>query len=145
MIEDIAKEYLALLPILFESFRELNNESVELTHLQNHIIEYMYMQNKPLNLKEISCGLNIAKQQLTNIVKDLETGGYLNKVTDTKDKRAVLISLTAKGREIEEKKWSQIYHKFSGNIAKLTMEEQIDLQFALHKVNTLLKKMEHQI
>lgn len=110
--------------------------------MQNHVVEFMYMQQRPLNIKEISSGLNIAKQQLTNIISDLEAGGYLSKVPDTKDKRAVLVSLTPKGKEIEEKKWTEIYQKFSHNLAKLTDEDQLDLSFALHKVNVLFKKME---
>lgn len=142
MNEEIAKEYITLIPNLFGSFSELNKDSVELSHMQNHVIEFMYMQQRALNLKEISTGLNIAKQQLTNIIRDLEVGGYLVKVPDTKDKRAVLVSLTPAGKEIEDKKWTEIYQRFIKNLTKLSDEEQIDLNFALHKVNVLLKKME---
>ena len=71
----------------------------------------MYMQNRALNLKEISNGLKIAKQQLTNIIKDLEANGYLMKTPDRKDKRAVLVSLTPKGKEIQDQKWGKIYQK----------------------------------
>jgi MarR family transcriptional regulator, organic hydroperoxide resistance regulator len=63
-------------------------------------------------------------------------------VPDTKDKRAVLISLTPAGKEIEEKKWAELYQKLSMNVTKLSEEEQRDLSFALHKVNVLLRKME---
>ncbi|WP_182480644.1 MarR family winged helix-turn-helix transcriptional regulator [Peribacillus asahii] len=142
MNAEIAKEYIALIPNLFSSFSELNKDSVELTHMQNHVIEFMYMQQRALNLKEISTGLNIAKQQLTNIISDLEAGGYVVKMPDTKDKRAVLVSLTPAGKEIEEKKWTELYQRFSKNLAKLSDEEKLDLNFALHKVNILLKKME---
>jgi DNA-binding MarR family transcriptional regulator len=142
MKEEIAKEYIALIPNLFRSFSELNKDSVELSHMQNHVIEFMYMQQRALNLKEISSGLDIAKQQLTNIISDLEAGGYLVKVPDTKDKRAVLVSLTPAGKEMEDKKWAEIYQRLSTNLTKLSDEEQIDLNFALHKINLLLKKME---
>ncbi|MCG7337024.1 MarR family transcriptional regulator [Sporosarcina sp. ACRSM] len=67
-----------MIPILFGSFSELNKGSVELSHQQNHVIEFLYMQQRGLNLKEISMGLDIAKQQLTTIIKDLEMGGYLD-------------------------------------------------------------------
>ncbi len=142
MNEEIAKEYIALIPNLFGSFSELNKGSVELSHMQNHVIEFMYMQQRALNLKEISTGLKIAKQQLTNIIRDLEVDGYLVKVPDPKDKRAVLVSLTPAGKEIADKKWTEIYQRFIKNLTKLSDEEQIDLNFALHKVNVLLKKME---
>ncbi|AEG60993.1 MarR family winged helix-turn-helix transcriptional regulator [Desulforamulus ruminis] len=142
MNEKIAKEYIALLPNLFNSFSELNRDSIELSHMQNHVIEFMYMQQRALNLKEISSGLDIAKQQLTNIIGDLEVGGYVVKVPDTKDRRAVLVSLALAGKEIVDKKWTGIYQKFSKNLTKLSDEEKLDLNFALHKVNVLLKKME---
>ncbi|WCK54106.1 winged helix DNA-binding protein [Aneurinibacillus sp. Ricciae_BoGa-3] len=142
MNEEIAKEYISLIPNLFGNFSELNKDSVKLSHMQNHVIEFMYMQQRALNLKEISTGLGIAKQQLTNIISDLEAGGYLVKVPDTKDKRAVLVSLTPTGKEIEETKWTKIYQRFSENLTKLNDEEKLDLNFALHKVNALLKKME---
>ncbi|PKR84430.1 MarR family winged helix-turn-helix transcriptional regulator [Heyndrickxia camelliae] len=141
MIDEIAKEYIALIPHVFGSFSQLNKDSAGLSHMQNHVIEFMFLQNKPLNLKEISTGLNIAKQQLTNIIKDLEASGYLIKMPDTKDKRAVLVSLTPKGKEIQEQKWMKIYQKLTQSISKLSEEEQLDLKFALHKVNVLMTKI----
>ncbi|MEL4024850.1 MarR family winged helix-turn-helix transcriptional regulator [Lysinibacillus endophyticus] len=134
-------QYIALIPNLFGSFSDLNKDSVELSHLQNHVIEYMYMQKRALNLKEISVGFGIIKQQLTNIISDLEDGGYVVKEPDPKDRRAVLISLTPKGKGIEERKWIKVYQMFNENLTKLSDEEKIDLKYALHKVNVLLKKM----
>ncbi|MDN4525032.1 MarR family winged helix-turn-helix transcriptional regulator [Fictibacillus fluitans] len=142
MKEELAKEYIALIPNLFGSFSEVNKNATALSHMQNHVIEYLSMLQRPLNLKEISAGLDIAKQQLTNVVSDLEVHGYVVKKPDPKDKRAVLIALAPKGKEIQEKKWSEIYNRFTHNLSKLNDEEQRDLQFALHKVNVLLTKME---
>lgn len=141
MIDEIAKEYIALIPNVFGNFSDLNKDSEDLSHMQNHVIEYLYMKNRALNLKEISNGLNIAKQQLTNVVKDLESEGYLIKSPDCKDKRAILVSLTPKGKEIQDQKWGKIYQKFTESINKLNVEEQLDLRYALHKVNILLKKI----
>jgi DNA-binding MarR family transcriptional regulator len=100
------------------------------------------MKKRDLNIKEISNGLNIAKQQLTNVISELENEGYLIKMPDPRDKRAVLVSLTSKGKSIQEEKWRGIYSNFHTNLAKLNEEEQLDLHFALHKLNVLLKKME---
>jgi len=61
---------------------------------------------------------------------------------DIKDKRAVLVSLTPKGKEIQTKKWHEIYQRFTNNLAKISAEDKLDLAYALHKVNVLLKKME---
>lgn len=140
--EEIAKEYIALIPNLFISFKELNKDASELTHIQNHVIEFLYMQQRALNIKEISKGLGITKQQLTNVISELQLGGYLDKVPDTKDKRAVQVLITSKGKEIQQKKWTEIYQKFTNNLTKLTEEEKLDIAYSLHKVNVLLKKME---
>lgn len=142
MNDVIAKEYVALIPNLFHSFKELNRNSSELTHIQNHVIEFLYMQQRAVKIKDISKGLSIAKQQLTNVISDLEAGGYLVKVPDPIDKRAVQVLITSKGKEIQDKKWTEIYQAFTNNLLKLTEEEKTDLAFALHKVNVLLKRME---
>ncbi|MBU8785827.1 MULTISPECIES: MarR family winged helix-turn-helix transcriptional regulator [Bacillus] len=142
MKEKIAKEYIELIPNVFAGFSELNKDATGLTHMQNHVIEFMYMQKRALNMKDISTGLNIAKQQLTNVIGSLEADGYVTKAPDPKDKRAVLVSLTSLGKGMVEKKWTRIYETFSGNLNKLSDEELIDLHFALHKANVLLKKME---
>jgi len=142
MSEIIGKEYIELISNLFRSFSELNKEAVELSHLQSHVLEFIFMKQRALIIKEISCGLDIAKQQLTKVIADLEAGGYLMKVPDPKDKRAVLVSLTAAGKDIEERKWAGMYQKLSSNLTKLNAEELADFTYALHKANVLLKKME---
>lgn len=63
------------------------------------------------------------------------------KSPDCKDKRAVLVSLTPKGKDIQEQKWGKIYQKFGENISKLNREEQLDFQYALHKANIMFGKM----
>lgn len=142
MKQEVAKEYIELISNLFRTLSELKRDSGELSHMQTHVIEYIPVQNRALNLKEISDGLDIAKQQLINVVSDLEAKGYLIKEPDTKDKRSVLISLTSKGKEILKGKWAIIYEKLSKNLSKLNEEELLDLNYALHKANTLLIKME---
>lgn len=142
MKDEITKEYISLIPTLFSSFSELNKGSVELSHMQNHVIEYIFMQQRALNIKEISAGLGIAKQQLTNMISDLEASGYCKKEPDVRDKRAVLVSLTPLGNELMNQKWIKIYQRLGQHLTKLNEEELIDLHYALHKANFLLKKME---
>jgi DNA-binding MarR family transcriptional regulator len=144
MMKEIAEEFVALISNLFGRFSELNKGATELSHMQNHVMEFMYMQQRAMNLKEISKGLNVAKQQLTIIIRNLEARGYLTKMPDPKDKRAVLVSLTPKGKEVIEKKWTYIYERFLEKFIRLDEEEQLDFHFALHKLNVLLKKMEDE-
>ncbi|MEH6877883.1 winged helix DNA-binding protein [Priestia megaterium] len=133
---------MALIPVLFENFKNLNRNEVKLKNLQNHVVEFMYMKKREGKRKERSNGLNIEKKKLKNVISELENEGYLIKMPDPRDKRAVLVSLTSKGKSIQEEKWRGIYSNFHTNLAKLNEEEQLDLHFALHKLNVLLKKME---
>jgi Transcriptional regulators len=141
MGKSAAEEYMELISNLFAHYQDLNQESDSVTHLQGHILEFMYNKRQALNLKEISGGLHIAKQQLTNAISELETRGYLIKKPDERDKRAVLVSLTPAGKAMEEQKWMALYQKFTGSLNRLAEEEQLDFCFALHKVNALLRKM----
>ena len=140
----VSKEYLELIPNLFKSFQRLNQKASRLTHLQNQILEYLYMYQHPLTIKQISEGLNVPKQQMTDLHKRLFEQGLIIKKQNKNDKRSFLIELTEEGKITQQEKWSKIYQNFVDDLSKLDDEEQLDLQYALHKVNFLLKRMEER-
>lgn len=71
MIEEFAKEYIAFIPNLFGSFTKLNKDSTGLSHMQNHVIEYIYMQNRAINLKKISNGFKYSQAAIDKCRKGL--------------------------------------------------------------------------
>ncbi|CAH0257952.1 Organic hydroperoxide resistance transcriptional regulator [Peribacillus sp. Bi96] len=141
-ISQVSKEYIELIPNLFKSFQRLNQKSSNLTHLQNQILEFVFMNHNPVTIKQISEGLNVPKQQMTDLLKRLFDWGYITKSQNKNDKRSFVIELTEKGKTSQQEKWTKIYQSFVNDLSKLDSEEQQDLQYALHKVNYLLKKME---
>lgn len=141
-MSQIAKEYIELIPNLFKNFQQLNQKSNHLTHLQNQILEILFMQQSPLTIKQLSEGLNVPKQQMTDLIKRLIGQGYISKNTNMNDKRSFVIELTKKGEESQQQKWTVVYQNFLSNLSKLNSEEQLDLEYALHKVNYILKKMD---
>lgn len=143
-MEQLSKEYLELIPNLFKSFQRLNQRASHLTHLQNQILEYLYMFQQPLAIKQISEGLNVPKQQMTDLLKRLFEQGLITKKQNLHDKRSFVIELTEKGEISQQERWSKIYQNLVKDLTKLDSEEQLDLQYALHKVNVLLKKMEER-
>ncbi|MBA2872216.1 DNA-binding MarR family transcriptional regulator [Anoxybacillus calidus] len=138
----ISKEYIELISNLFKSFQRLNQKSSNLTHLQNQILEFLFMNHNTLTIKQISEGLNVPKQQMTVLLKRLFDQGYITKSQNKHDKRSFVIELTEKGKTSQQEKWAKIYQNFVNDLSKLDREEQLDLQYAMHKVNYLLKKME---
>ncbi|MDP4147328.1 MAG: winged helix DNA-binding protein [Bacillota bacterium] len=143
-MSQVSKEYIELIPNLFKSFQRLNQKISNLTHLQNQILEFVFMNHNPLTIKQISEGLNVPKQQMTDLLKRLFDQGYITKSQNKNDKRSFVIELTEKGKTSQHEKWTKINQNFVNDLSKLDSEEQLDLQYALHKVNSLLKKMEER-
>ncbi|WP_066253823.1 MarR family winged helix-turn-helix transcriptional regulator [Neobacillus drentensis] len=141
-MSEISKEYIELIPNLFKNFQRLNQKSSCLTHLQNQILEFLFMNQQPLTIKQISEALNVPKQQMTDLIKRLMDQGYITKSQNRVDKRSFVIELTEQGKFSQQEKWTKIYQNFINDLTKLNHEEQLDLRYALHKVNYLLKKME---
>ncbi|MDR7235818.1 MarR family winged helix-turn-helix transcriptional regulator [Neobacillus drentensis] len=141
-MSEISKEYIELIPNLFKNFQRLNQKSSHLTHLQNQILEYLFMNQQPLTIKQISEVLNVPKQQMTDLIKRLMDQGYITKSQNRVDKRSFVIELTEQGKFSQQEKWTKIYQNFVNDLTKLNREEQLDLHYALHKVNYLLTKME---
>ncbi|MEH7417281.1 winged helix DNA-binding protein [Neobacillus drentensis] len=141
-MQQVSKEYLDLIPNLFKSFQRLNQKTSSLTHLQNQLLEYLFMYQQPLAIKQISEGLNVPKQQMTDLLRRLFDQGYITKKQNYHDKRSFVIELTEEGKTTQQEKWSKIYQNFVDDLSKLDSEEQLDLQYAMHKVNVLLRKME---
>jgi DNA-binding MarR family transcriptional regulator len=139
--KDLLNEYLNLLMNMFGTFKLLSEKSSEFTHIEQHVVEYVSQQSKPVNLKMIAQNLNIPKQQLSVTVRNLEKDGYIIKKQDDSDKRAILISLTKKAEDVQYERWKQIYNNFTDNLEKLTDEDQRDLLYGLHKTNRMLSKM----
>ncbi|NHC40635.1 MarR family transcriptional regulator [Bacillus sp. MM2020_1] len=141
-MSEISKEYIELIPNLFKNFQRLNQKSSHLTHLQNQILEFLFMNQHPLTIKQISEPLNVPKQQMTDLIKRLMDQGFITKSQNRVDKRSFVIELTEQGKSSQQEKWTKIYQNFVDDLTKLNREEQLDLHYALHKVNYLLKKME---
>ena len=141
-MSEISKEYIELIPNLFKNFQRLNQKSTHLTHLQNQILEFLFMNQHPLTIKQISEALNVPKQQMTDLIKRLMDQGFITKSQNRVDKRSFVIELTEQGKSSQQEKWTKIYQNFVDDLTKLNREEQLDLHYALHKVNYLLKKME---
>lgn len=139
--KDLVNEYLNLLMNMFGTFRLLSEKSSEFTHIEQHVVEYVSQQSKPVNLKTIAQYLNIPKQQLSVTVRNLEKDGYITKKQDDSDKRAILISLTKKAEDVQHERWKQIYNNFTDNLEKLSDEDRRDLLYGLHKTNRMLSKM----
>lgn len=73
-------------------------------------------------VSEISNLLHVTSPTVTQLIKDLEAAGLVERTADEKDRRAVRISLTEKGEKITKLAEADFYASFNGLIEHLGEE-----------------------
>lgn len=94
--------------------KKISNDFLEVLFLMRHRIFRHISMPIPINqfavmvllsdegsltFSEIGERLSIIKQQLSPLIDRLENGGFVRRVSDTKDRRRVRIKMTTKGRQ----------------------------------------------
>ena len=101
------KEIRKIIELLFFSYRDISNEpdkilsNIDFGRIHHRII-YFIEKKKNITVKELLSLLKITKQNLSRILSQLVQKEYIL-VTDGFDRRTKNLSLTGKGRELENK------------------------------------------
>jgi DNA-binding MarR family transcriptional regulator len=77
-------------------------EEMALSHSQVSILDYIARQ-PDAGIQEIAQKLDLATPTVSVSVRQLETGGWLQREPDPEDGRAVRLSLTSRGKQIHRK------------------------------------------
>lgn len=141
--DTIAQEFVQLLPLIYNTLSKDGQPSkqTDLTHLQSHILESLFHAAEGVSISELANRIDISKQQMTPIIHKLEENDYITKVRDLNDKRSFTIMLSEKGKEVITSKWEHLYHDFCSKLDRLSEEDQIDFEFAIHKIIRILGKL----
>ena len=99
------------------------------------------MDTTGLGITDISRQLNISKQQMTNIIDKLVSAGYVSKEPDPKDRRRLVINITAKGKKLLDKHLEQFRFQFESHAQNLTNNERTELATILQRYYELINKM----
>lgn len=81
----------------------------------------------PLNQRELGQKLLKSGGNITLVIDNLQKNGLVEKKTDPSDRRAVIISLTGKGRDFIEDFFPQHLEKIKEEFSVLTPEEKEQL------------------
>lgn len=129
----IKKNAVALISRLKEStdqliLSELEKHGVEGIAPSHGGILLVLYRKKKVTMKELAEGINRTKPTVTVLVNKLVQFGYVSKEKDPHDNRVTYISLTEKGKELE-----QIFYTVSSTLndvmyGDLTEEEQEQLE-----------------
>jgi DNA-binding MarR family transcriptional regulator len=77
-------------------FKESRHEAIQIAHLQ--VTQPLWDAPKGLHLTALARARRITKQSMSALVDHLEQEGYVERVADPDDARAVRVRLTARGR-----------------------------------------------
>ncbi len=109
-------------------------QSFDLTMHQFQVLEVLYHRGN-LNIGSITKLTMSTPGNITVVVKNLKRDGLIVSLQDENDKRASILSITQKGKEIIEKLFPQHAKNFEEYFKVLNNEE-------LETLYTLLKKLQ---
>lgn len=131
-----------IISLIFTASRNMRQESQEndletlerLSIVQLETLKFIGERKNPL-MKEVADYLSIAPPSLTPLIDGLEKKDLLKRSSSDSDRRAILISLTKKGKEILGKAMKRKMKKMHDVFKKLTREEQQSLIRILEKLS----------
>lgn len=75
-------------------------EPLGITPGQHRLLRVLTQEDEPLRLSTVAERLGIAPRSVTTVVDEAEAGGLVRRRPDPADRRAVLVALTDRGREV---------------------------------------------
>ena len=120
---------------LFRAYHKIRaNETAYITSFgitmnQFEVLEVLYHRGD-LNIGTITKLIMSTPGNVTVVIRNLKRDGYITSLTDPDDKRASILSLTDKGKELIEKLFPIHAKNFEGYFEALS-DEETDTLFAL--------------
>jgi len=112
-------------------------DKLELTYPQFIVMMSLWNQDCVL-IKELSSQTRLDASTLTQVLKRLETKGFVRRVKSPEDERAKVISLTEEGRALNDK-GQHILDEMSCKV-RLTSEEQQELTRICQQIENRLRQ-----
>jgi DNA-binding MarR family transcriptional regulator len=113
-------------------------QSVNITQTQMFTIITL-AERAPVRLSDLSRRMNISAPTVTGIVDRLEKLGYVKRVPDRTDRRAINVDLTAKGKNIARKLRATLKRKWKGLLIQLPKRDQENYVRILGKIQRTMK------
>lgn len=87
------------------------------------VIHKLQESGRNVKISDISDTLGLPRPGVTRTVKEMETKGYLKKITSDEDGRVVYITITDKGERLSEKYDKNYYSRLCEYMDDITDEE----------------------
>ena len=125
---------------LFRSFTKIRAKeslyinSFDLTMNQFQVLEVLYHRGD-LSIGAITKLTMTTPGNITVVVKNLKRDGFISAISDPKDKRSSILSITQKGKDIIEKLFPNHAKNFEGYFGAFNEEEINTLFMLLRKLH----------
>ncbi len=123
---------------LIQPFEQSHRGSI--SRLQYNILRSL-REKGPLSMSELASEMNISKQQLTPLIYKLLEKGLIDRGTDDKDHRVVLIAFNEAGHVCLENIRTTIITVFRKHLEQASDEDLEILQTSLINLNRLLNEL----
>jgi MarR family 2-MHQ and catechol resistance regulon transcriptional repressor len=127
----------------FTSFSKKSTEQIksfELTQPQFAVIEALGHLG-PLKVGEICNKMLVSGGNMTLVLDNIEKLGYVERIPSKKDRRAIDVQLTVKGKELFDRIFASHAEHITRLMSVLTAEEQKTLGDLLKKLGTEVNKL----
>ena len=135
--DDEAGEFLSLLHGALRRVREEASERLEpagTTPGQFRLLRFLARCDGPCRLGAVATALDVAARSVTSKVDDAEAAGLVRRTPDPHDRRATLVELTPRGREVVEQVGTQRSSVAGTLLARLDADERRELLRLLRAV-----------
>ena len=111
-----------------------------ITHLHFEIIKVL-SEEHTMRVAEIGKTLHVAKAQMTQLINKLVALNMVERHVDPKDRRAINITLTERGRQFMEEAKEAIIIDLQVMLADLNEQELNELYDGLQKIRKIVDKL----
>jgi DNA-binding MarR family transcriptional regulator len=135
---DVAAEIVATMEQLVRRLRRLSADEtahLSVTPAQARAIRVLGHNGGPIRVKDLALQLGILPRSATSVLDALEAAGLVERRPDRRDRRGVIVDLTADGQAMASLLTTQANSSLTRRIHdELTLEEQADLHDVLHRL-----------
>ena len=112
-------------------------QSSDISHSQLCVI-MMLVHNGPSRSSDIGKELKVAPPTATGIIGRLEKAGYVQRVSDKSDRRAVIVDLTPQGRKLSLTLRGTVVNRWTQILSKIPRDDADKYLEILKKINEAL-------
>lgn len=141
MIEEIAKDFFQLMPLLKKNvIKPFEKISDALSPLQFHIL-LILKDKKARSMSELATEMDVLKQQLTFLTDKLADKNYIQRIPDPKDRRSIKVSITKSGLDYLKKHKRQTLNLITLKFEELSTEDLSELHLAIQSMHKIINRL----